>query len=67
MTSDEIARLAAAYRDATDAAEDAPTRRAVAVAEMHDSGLSYSEIGALIGVTRQRVAVLAKRGRDLRD
>jgi hypothetical protein len=45
--------------------------RGAVVAEMHDSGMSYAEIGELIGLSRARAQQLAERPTsracDLRD
>jgi len=37
------------------AVEDASTRRAGALAALYDSGLSYKEVGALVGLSSARV------------
>lgn len=54
-------RACAAYERASAAQTAAAAERAAAAAEMHDAGLSYADIAALVGLTRGRVQQLVDR------
>lgn len=56
-------RACAAYERAAAAVTAAADERAAAAAEMHDAGLSYADIAALVGLTRARVQQLVERAR----
>jgi len=71
---DPLARyhaLTAAQRNVAALLARFAEERGAAVREMYDSGMSYGEIGELIGVSRQRAYQLAEwptsRACDLRD
>lgn len=44
---------------------DAAGRRAVAVARLKDAGVSLGELGDILGMSKQRVSALVKRGREI--
>jgi 8-oxo-dGTP pyrophosphatase MutT (NUDIX family) len=44
---------------------DAAARRAVAVARLKDAGVSLTELGDILGVSKQRVGALVTRGRQI--
>lgn len=58
--SERLEQVESARREAEEANSRAASEYRAAVRALHDDGVTYRDIGALLGVSHQRVAQLAK-------
>lgn len=54
-----------ALADHLEAAEHAADARCIALAHLHQTGHSYTDLARLAGISRQRVGGMVQRGRQL--